>query len=234
MHSLAVSIASVHYFYPLAEKLVVLPHDEQSSFWNHAPKWAASLIRLLPLEVTTESHSPLVRSRWIKTHSLGALQTDAVLLDADTLMVGHLKCETLFDAVGAARDRVASNFQEFEYLTGAQNKFKEAGWDWLPKHRTHYNSGVITYRNTSTGRMFAEAWPEAWEDFLLKTGTPYDQPAFNLTVHSLECCEELPVAYNAPVAILPSSSVEAKIYHYYSTGTTVDQLFHHKWNQTSY
>jgi hypothetical protein len=233
VHLACVSALSVYIFYPNARRIFLLPAGEKDAFDCFVPSWAVGLAEVRELPVPAEFGSDLEKSRWIKTHSLMHLSCDALLLDADTMMVRPMDASHIrFESVAAARDRVAVDFVEFEYLDAAKQSFEMSGWTWPESaNRKYFNSGVIAYRNTTAGRKFAEEWPKAWFDSLARTGRPYDQPAFNKVVAELNCCTELPVAYNAPVVILPSTAPTAKIYHYYSSGKRVEQLTVHAMGQ---
>jgi len=227
VHAAALSAFSVHHFHPEAEKIFLVPESEMEHAGTAIPPWARELVSIQPVSPPDVFHDRLFRSRWIKTHALRLLSRDVILLDTDTLMVAPVSSPELdeVDAIGVARDRVAADFKEIDYRKGAQELFARAGWKWPTMCNDRYfNTGVIAYRHGAAGLDFAETWESTWWEFVESTALHYDQAAFNYAFSQGECVSELPVSYNCPVVILPSLAADSRIYHYYSSGTRLENL----------
>jgi hypothetical protein len=131
-------------------------------------------------------------------------------------------------SLGAARDRVAVDFEEIYYRKAAQRLFTRAGWAWPELcDEVYFNTGVIAYRHGAESEAYARHWESSWAEFVENTGLHFDQGAFNRVSSELRCVSELPVAYNCPVVILPSLARSARVYHYYSSGTRLESLRSH-------
>lgn len=226
----SLSAFSVDYFHPGAEKIFLVPESEVLAANEQLPVWVRDLVTIKGMAHPERFRDNYFRSRWIKTHAFLSLRRNTILLDADTLMVASVNHNDIagVDCVGAAQDRVAVNFEEIYYRKDAQALFAKSGWLW-PRScdDVYFNTGVIVYRHCPEAERFAKCWESYWAEFVEHTGLHFDQAAFNRVAASLKSVAELPVAYNCPVVILPSLSTDAKVYHYYSSGSRLECLRSH-------
>lgn len=230
LHSAALSAYSVHHFHPHDPKVFLVPEFELSEVETQLPQWAKNFVVLKGVCTPDWIQNHSFRSRWIKTHALGILRRDSILLDADTIMVAPTDLMDLARvcALGAAWDRVAVDFKEIHYRKNAKNLFAGAGWAW-PEFcdKTYFNTGVIVYRHCVESEAFTQEWELTWMEFVKNSGLHFDQAAFNQVSSKRRTVSELPEGYNSPVVILPSLAKNAHLYHYYSSGTRLELLKNH-------
>ena len=222
-NNLVLSIASFQLANPINPRICIVPKGEEEQLRNLLEKFPFIDCEIFPIETPTAS--PTQRSRWLKVRVLSILRRDCLFVDSDTFLIKTLPFERYTPSTIAA-------VQNRESLTTgiictdnhhARNLFHKAGWKWTREcDRNYYNTGVIFYRYCKDSIAFVDKWTHAYTEFSNRSGTHYDQPAFNFIAVETGQLQALPLNWNAPIINLPQAARGALIYHYYSSICSIE------------
>ena len=209
------SIASVRLANPGVTVSVVV--DSDSSRALHAS--ADRLIREVDNWVVVETpEGPAeFRNRYIKTQ-LGRCVSDKpfVYLDSDTIVRDriHFEPESAWDIAGAFNHGVSGPEEQVSnHDLGIVTRMA-----WSYEKGKYINGGVLFVNDTERADRFYQSWHHLWLSSYSCTGDYRDQPSLNAAVAETEVVLRLlPLSYNAQIFTLPELSLNAKVWHYYSS-----------------
>jgi hypothetical protein len=196
----------------------VVSEDEVSELDAMIPSFLKGFIEWSPVRVPPGN--PSYRSRWIKTQLYRWLAGPSLFIDSDTLLVrtpnwSDLNPFTFATAINRIAD---NNFKEVPSRIVCKKRFAVAGWEWDSRLDGFYrNSGVMYIVPGRKVEALFEAWHQKWSEYTALSGQHVDQPSLNLVLLEQGWVERLPDRWNAPVRVLPATSRDALIQHYYSS-----------------
>ncbi len=170
-----------------------------------------------PLRVEIpDGFSPMLRSRYLKTHLRSIIEGDFLYLDTDTLVCESLdEIDSIPCDIAAVTDEngpaVIKSAQAIEHC-------KKAGFGEL-KRVPYYNGGVFLVRDSVLSRKFFEVWHELWLRSV-ENGVSFDQPGLSKANRDTGSpIKELSGEWNCQVCSPVGDHYfkEAKIVHYYAS-----------------
>lgn len=210
------------------EVRTVLVCDERTSV--HLRANAPFLERVIDEFVIEPAPMPHPRSRsfYLKTRLRSIITGDFIFLDCDTLPVRPFLDMTAGDwDMAFVLDRSHHGPIDPVFPHWEVPRLKRMAWN--ARLTRYFNTGVGYYRDNAAVRALATEWQRLWEQAYAQ-GDDWDQLAFNCAAEAVPVrIHELPVSYNAMVAVSPLHAREAKIYHFFAGNQTEmsDSLYEH-------
>lgn len=169
-------------------------------------------------EVISESipyTSPVLRSRYLKTHMRLLITGDFIYLDSDTIIrkpiINIFEYPEPIDLVENHNRPYPANLPEKEAQI-----FNTNGWN--RDGMLHYfNSGVIKWDDSEASMELANMWISNWNKSV-ENGFLLDQPALNHAISNWNGQTRiLDATFNAQIRADPKSCLNAAVWHFYES-----------------
>jgi hypothetical protein len=211
----AISIASLRLAQPDA-RIAMLSDRETSAITSPGLTAIRPFIDNFVV-VDCPGHSPLERSRYLKTSVRLLLPGRLLYLDCDTIIMRSPKSTWDLEADVAASPDLLSGGKFCLASEKLAELTEKLGWRLLP--RTYLNTGVVFYSDSKASHAVGDQMHRSWTEYSRATGKYNDQPALNHAIHTIEPkLLVLPLVYNAQISMNVMAVRGAIIVHYF-TGT---------------
>ena len=159
--------------------------------------------------------SSFSRSRFLKSNMRRLVDGCFLYLDSDTFIMRSPDAVWSIDCDVAASPDLGSDGKPYLCTSALTEANPALGWSLPARH--YLNAGVIYLSDTKGAHAAGELYRVSWMEYQRVLGRSRDQPAFNRAVRESGVrLTELPLSYNAQIAMNVMTLRHAVVAHYYT------------------